>query len=56
MVDDSITALKLFPNWFVISKMIKIRYTAFYADDGLLFFDEDSGYVIFFVMKWVFSV
>ena len=36
-VDDSIAALKLIPNWFVTSKMIKKLYTSLYTDDGLLF-------------------
>ena len=45
--DDSRAALKLIPDWFVTSKMIISLYTALYADDGLLFFDEDSGDVTF---------
>ena len=32
-VDDSLTALKLFPDWLVISKMIENVYTASYADE-----------------------
>ena len=40
--------MKLIPNWFVTSTMIKKLYTALYADDGLLFPDEDSGNVTFF--------
>ena len=47
-VDDSLVALKLVPlvalklvpDWFVTSKMIKKLYTAMYTDEGLLFFDE----------------
>ena len=46
-VDDSLAALKLIPDWFVTSKMIKKLYTVLYADDGLLSFDEDSGDVKF---------
>ena len=46
-VDDSLAALKLIPELFVTSKMIKKLYTALYVDDGLLFFDEDSGDVTF---------
>ena len=42
-VDDSLAALKLIPNWFFLSKMIKKLYIALYTDDCLLFFDEDSG-------------
>ena len=34
----SLAALKLVPDWFVTSKLIKKIYTALYADDGLLFF------------------
>ena len=37
-----LAALKLIPDWFVTSKMIKKLYTAFYTN-SLLFFDEDSG-------------
>ena len=46
-VDDSLGALKLLPNLFVTSKMIKNYYTVLYANDGLLFSDEDSGVVAF---------
>ena len=46
-VDDSLTALKLIPDCFVTSKMIRKLYTALYADGGLLPFDEDSGDVTF---------
>ena len=42
-IDDSLAALELIADWFVTSKMIKELYTALYAGDGLLFFDEDSG-------------
>ena len=46
-VDDFLPALKFVPDRFVTSKMIKKLYTALYADEGLLFFDEDSGNVTF---------
>ena len=46
-VDDSLAALKLTPDWIIASKIIKILYTALYADDGLLFFDEDPVDVTF---------
>ena len=46
-VDDSLAALRLISNWSVTSKIIKTLYTALYADDGLLFFDEYSGDVTF---------
>ena len=47
-VNNSLAALKVIPDWFVTSKMIKKLYTALYAADGLLFFDEDSGDITFF--------
>ena len=46
-VDDCLVALEFIPDWFVSSKMIKKLFTALYADDGLLFFDNDSGSVTF---------
>ena len=45
-VDDSLAALKLLPNLFVTSKMIKNLYTVLHADDSLFFSDEDSGVVM----------
>ena len=46
-VDDCLVALKLIADWFVASKMIQNLYTALISDDGLLFFDGDSGNVTF---------
>ena len=46
-VDDSLTALKLIPDWFVTSKMIKKLYTALYANENILYFNQDSGDVTF---------
>ena len=46
-VDDFLAALKLVPDWFVTSKLIKKLYTAFYADDNILYFSKDSGNVEF---------
>ena len=40
--DDSPTALKLIPDWFVTSKIIENLYTVLYADENKLFFNEDS--------------
>ena len=34
---DSLTVLKLIPNWFATSKMIKKFHNVLFADDGLLF-------------------
>ena len=41
-VDDSLAALKLIPDWFVTSKVIAKIYTELYADENILYFDEDS--------------
>ena len=46
-VDDCLSALKLVPDWFVTSEMIKILFIAFYADKNILCFTEDSGNVVF---------
>ena len=46
-VDDSLAALKLIPSWFVTSKMINKFFTALYADENILYFNEDSGNVVF---------
>ena len=39
--------MKLIPDWSVTSKMIKKPFTALYADENILYFDEDSGNVVF---------
>ena len=46
-VDDCLAALKFVPDWFVTSKMIKILFIAFYADEDILYFNKDSGNVVF---------
>ena len=46
-VDDSLAALELIPDWFVTSKMINKFFTALYADENILYFNEDSGNVVF---------
>ena len=46
-VDGSLAAWKLIPKWFVTSKMIKELFTALYADENILYFNEDSGNVVF---------
>ena len=46
-VDDSLAWLKLIPNLFVTSKMIKELFTAFYEDENMLYFNEDSSNVVF---------
>ena len=47
-IDDSIAALKLIPDWFVTSKMIEKLYTALYAVENMLYFDEDFNVVFSF--------
>ena len=42
-VGDSLASLKVIPDWFVTSKMITKSYTALYADDNIIYFDENSG-------------
>ena len=54
--DDSLAALKIIPDWFITSKMIKKLYSAFRADDGLLFLMKVLVMSRFVVMKWVFLV
>ena len=45
--DDSLAAQDLIPDWSVTSKMIKKLFTALYADENILFFNEDSGNAVF---------
>ena len=44
---DYLAVLKLISNWFVKSKMIKKRFTVLYKDENILYFNEDSGNVVF---------
>ena len=46
-VDNSLATWKLILNWFVTSRMIKNLFTALYADENILYFNEDSGNVVF---------
>ena len=46
-VDDFLPALNFHRDWFVTSKMIKKLLTALYADDNILYFNNDSGDVVF---------
>ena len=45
--DDCLAPLKYPPDWFVTSAMIKIPFTALYADKNILCFNEDSSNVVF---------
>ena len=46
VVDDSLAASNLIRDWFVTSKIIKEVYTAIYADQNILCFNEDSGNIV----------
>ena len=46
-INESIATQKLIPDWSVTSKMIKKLFTALYADENILYFDEGSGDVVF---------
>ena len=50
-VNDSLAALKLITDWFVTSKIIKKLFTDLYADEDILYINEDSGDALF-MMKW----
>ena len=39
--------MKLIPDWFATSNMVEKLYTALYADENILYFDEDYGNVVF---------
>ena len=47
-VDDFLAALNLIPDRFVTSTSIEKLYTALYADQNILCFNEDSGDAVFF--------
>ena len=46
-VDDCQAALNLMRELFVISTMIKKRFSTLYADDKILYFNKDSDNVVF---------
>ena len=45
-VDDSLATLQLIRNWFLASKMIKKLFSTLYADQNILYFDENSSNVV----------
>ena len=51
MCDEAVygclTALKFVPDWFLTSKIIKILFIAFHADENTLYANEVSGNVVF---------
>ena len=46
-VDYSLTVLKVIPDCFVTSKMIKKFFTALYADKNIYYFNEGSGQAVY---------
>ena len=46
-VDNSPAALKFISDWIVTSKMIKKLFTDLYADDNVIYSNENSGDIIF---------
>ena len=46
-VDDCLVALKVIPDWFVTSKLMKKLFPALYVDDNILYFNEDSSNAVF---------
>ena len=50
-VDDFIPTLNFVPDCFVTSKIIKTFFTTFYADENILYFNEDFGNVVFHCNK-----
>ena len=46
-INDSLAALKLIPDQFVTSKMVRKLFTALYADENIFYFNEDSVDAIF---------
>ena len=46
-VDDLLAALKLILDWFFTDKTIKELFTALYADENILYLNEDFGHIIF---------
>ena len=45
--DDFLPALRFVADWFVTSKMIKKLFTALYANDNVLYLNENSGDPVF---------
>ena len=43
VVHNCLAVLKFVPELFITSKMIKIFFTAFYADKSILYFNKDSS-------------
>ena len=50
-VNDSLGVLKLISNWSVTSKIMKKHVTALYADENMLYSNEDSLMKMIILMK-----
>ena len=48
-IDDSLAASKFITDWFAATKMINKLHTAWYEDDNIPYFNEDSGDVTIFL-------
>ena len=55
-VNDFLPTLNFVPDRFVTSKMNKKLHNALLAEDGTLFFDDDSSNITFVVVKCAFLV
>ena len=55
-VNDSLSALKLVPDWFVTNKMIKKLFTALYTDENILLLMKILVMSYLIVMEWIFLI
>ena len=46
-VDDFLPTLNFVADCFVTTKMVKKLFTALYVDENILYFNQDSGNVVF---------
>ena len=46
-VNNFLPTLNFVPNWFITSKMIKKLFTDLYADENILYFDDNFRNVLF---------
>ena len=51
VVDDCLVALKFICDWFVTSEMLEKFHDALFANDDILFFNEDFNKVTFIANK-----
>ena len=55
-VDDSLAALKLIPDSFVTIKRLKKKINSLYADENILYFNEDSSNAVLICKERVFLI